>query len=99
MLPLKRFTGLEPVGETCEHSYSQRDGSVVKSTGCSTRGPEFNSQHHSSSRGSNALTQTYVHVKHHAHKHFKVIEGKKKEEEEGKSIHERMQVPGEALEH
>jgi hypothetical protein len=40
-----------------------------------------------------------VHVKHHAHKHFKVIEGKKKEEEEGKSIHERMQVPGEALEH
>ena len=47
-----------------------RDGSAGKSTGCSSRGPGFNSQHaHGSSQlsvtpGSNAFTKAYKQAKH-----------------------------------
>lgn len=52
--------------------FNRTDGSSVKSTGCSSCRPRFNSQHPcsstqlsscSSSRGSNTFTQTYVQAK------------------------------------
>jgi hypothetical protein len=41
-----------------------RDGSVVKSTGCSSRGPRFNSQH---LHGSSQLSATPVPGEYEAH--------------------------------
>jgi hypothetical protein len=38
-------TGNQNKGYMKSHMKGQRDGSAVKSTGCSSRGPQFDSQH------------------------------------------------------
>jgi hypothetical protein len=44
-----------------------RDGSVMKSTGCSSRGPGFNSQH--AHAHTHTHTHTHTHARTHAHVH------------------------------